>query len=396
MSDNSAIVMVPTGRIQPGARLFRALNNEEMTELMGSIKNNGILQALLVEKGQEGGYILLAGFNRFDAARRLDLAEVPCRIVTANEKVAAIFDTDLIRRNLDLDEKKKMKEIKYEYEKENRDRMEQYLIPEYKNIAHYLNENTLQYLCNIPAEEQKHIYNAIPTKVIENTERVDALEKQLLNSDNEIQALHEFKAKTEKELKSYEDYKKNYETLQQAKQKELEKLVDEKRKQLEEEYKDADENIRIAYEKAREEIEKNLKKEIQAVQAHSQRMSLEVNKKNMEISTMKEEMAKFDKTKKDIEIEKNVLKNKVKLMENIVSAVACPKTVADRCKIIVTEADQIRNTITRLGQDVLLKEKDTRLAIKKHLTEVRDIFDEVEKFINTIKPLNKEEDEILQ
>jgi ParB-like chromosome segregation protein Spo0J len=396
MSDDNAIVMVPTGRIQPGARLFRPLNDEEMTELMGSIKNSGILQALLVEKGQEGVYTLLAGFNRLDAARRLNIAEVPCRIIPAYEKVAAIFDTDLIRRNLDLDEKKKMKEIKHEYEKENRDHMVQNLIAEYKNIAHYLNENTLQYLCNIPAEEQKRIYNAMPIKIIEDTERVDALEKQLLNSDNEVQALREFKAKTEKELKSYEDYKKNYEMLQQTKQEELEKLVDGKRKQLEEEYKNADENIRIAYEKAREEIEKNLKKEIEAAQVHSQRMSLEVNKKNIEISNMKEKMEKFDKTKKDIEIEKNVLKNKVKLMENIVSVVACPKTVADRCKIIVTEADQIRNTITRLGQDVLLKEKDTRLAIKKHLTEVRYIFDEVEKFINAIKPLNEEKHETLQ
>ena len=132
MSDNNAIVMVPTGRIQPGARLFRALNEEVMTELMTSIRKNGILQALLVEKEQDGGYTLLAGFNRLDAARRLDLAEVPCRTVTANEKVAAIFDTDLIRRDLGLDEKEKMKGIKDKYEKENRKHMEQYLIPECK------------------------------------------------------------------------------------------------------------------------------------------------------------------------------------------------------------------------------------------------------------------------
>ncbi|MCX5811311.1 MAG: ParB N-terminal domain-containing protein [Proteobacteria bacterium] len=396
MSDNSAIVMVSTGRIQPGARLFRALNNEEMTELMGSIKNNGILQALLVEKGQDGGYTLLAGFNRLDAAKRLDLAEVPCRIVTANEKVAAIFDTDLIRRNLDLDEKTKMRKKRDEYKKENRNSMAQHLIAEFKNITPYLNENTLQYLCDIPTEEQKRIYNAMPIKIIEDTEKLTQMEKQLQESEKENQRLRDFKAKSEKELKSYEDYKKNYEVLQQTRQKELEKLVDEKRKQLEEEYKDADDKIRIAYEKAKEEVEKNLKDDIESAQAHSQRMSVEVGKKNEEIKILQDEIKKFDQTKNDGEIEKNKLKNRLKLLDNIVSAVASPASVADRCKIIVTEADQVRNTITRLGQDVLLKEKDTRLAIKKHLADVRDIFDEVEKFINSIKPLREEGDEILQ
>ncbi|MCX5814956.1 MAG: ParB N-terminal domain-containing protein [Proteobacteria bacterium] len=385
MTENNAIVMVRTESIKPGDRLFRALDEEVVKELMVSIRTSGIFSPLLVEKGEDG-FTLLSGFNRLDAIKRLGLTEVPCEIVTANNRVAAIFDTDLIRRDLDHGERVEMRKIKEDYKKKNRERMEQSLIPAYQGFAQYLNDTTLQHICNIPVAEQQLFFNAIPQKVIADKVELKKLEKQVLEGDEEIKELREFKTKIEMEKKTFEDYKEKYEALQKTKQKDLEILVDAKKKEMEEEYRDADDNIRIAYENAKEESEKTLNEEIETQRVLAVNMSLEVDKRNAIIKAMQEQIDKSDNVKKSIEKEKVKLQNKINQQKNIVAAVSNPQTIVNRCKLIGMDADHIRNTIIQCGPDLWINERDTKNAIIKHLAAAIEEINEIQKFLDTIKP----------
>ncbi|MEI6153882.1 MAG: ParB N-terminal domain-containing protein, partial [Deltaproteobacteria bacterium] len=345
MNENNVIVMVRAESIKLGDRLFKALDEEVMTELMTSIKMSGVFSPLLVEKEQDGIYTLLAGFNRLDAIKRLGITEVPCEIITANNRVAATFDTDLIRRDLSCDEKVEMKKIRVEYERKNRERMEQSLIPAYQGFTKYLSDDTLQYFCSIPAAEQQLFFNAIPEKIVADPVELEKLEKQVQEGDKEIKELREFKTKIEKEKKTFEDYKKKYDELQSTKQNEVDKLVDIKKKELEEVYKDADENVRVAYETAKEEVENILNKEVEEQRVLAVNMSMEVAKRNVEIKAMQEKIDKFEDVKKGIQKEKVKLQNKIDQQKNIVAAVSNPQTIVSRCKLIVMDADHIRNTI---------------------------------------------------
>lgn len=60
-------------------------DSDELTELMQSIAQHGVLQPLLVRRVPEG-WQLIAGERRLLAARRVGLAEVPCRVVEMDDK----------------------------------------------------------------------------------------------------------------------------------------------------------------------------------------------------------------------------------------------------------------------------------------------------------------------
>lgn len=72
------IVIVPLSRIKPNPDQPRKSFPEgSIDELADSIRKHGLLQPILVEPGDEGTYIIVAGERRFRAASRAGLAEVP-------------------------------------------------------------------------------------------------------------------------------------------------------------------------------------------------------------------------------------------------------------------------------------------------------------------------------
>ena len=87
-----------------------------------------------------------------------------------------------------------------------------------------------------------------------------------------------------------------------------------------------------------------------------------------------------------IEKEKVKLQNKVDQQKNIVAAVSNPQTIVNRCKLIGMDADQIRNTIIQCGPDLWINERDTKDAIIKHLAGAVEEINEIQKFLDTIKP----------
>lgn len=72
------VLTVPTGEIIPNPRQPRSRFREEaLADLAASIKEHGILQPLLVSLSENGGYTLIAGERRWQAAQRAGLAQVP-------------------------------------------------------------------------------------------------------------------------------------------------------------------------------------------------------------------------------------------------------------------------------------------------------------------------------
>ncbi len=78
------IQQLTAGRFQPR----KNFQPEELSELVGSIKNQGILQPLIVRKLDKDNYEIIAGERRFRAATLAGLTEVPVIIKNVNDQDA--------------------------------------------------------------------------------------------------------------------------------------------------------------------------------------------------------------------------------------------------------------------------------------------------------------------
>lgn len=84
----SGIEELPVEQISPNPRQPRSrFDPEEMNELADSIRTHGILQPLIVTRGEQpGDYTLVAGERRLQAARLAGLATVPCLVREASDQ----------------------------------------------------------------------------------------------------------------------------------------------------------------------------------------------------------------------------------------------------------------------------------------------------------------------
>lgn len=69
----------------------RDFQEAAISQLAESIRQNGLLQPLIVRQKDEGGYELLSGERRLLAARRCALAKLPCVVVWANPLLSALL-----------------------------------------------------------------------------------------------------------------------------------------------------------------------------------------------------------------------------------------------------------------------------------------------------------------
>ena len=100
---------VPIGEILPGAMQPRnGFDDASLNELAESIRENGIMQPLVV-RPREGGYDLIAGERRWRASQMAGLANVPIVIRDVDDRTAlelALVE-NLQRENLDPSEEAK-------------------------------------------------------------------------------------------------------------------------------------------------------------------------------------------------------------------------------------------------------------------------------------------------
>ena len=85
------VMQIPIGEIHSSPyQPRRNFDEDELSELAQSIRENGILQPLSVRKAKEG-YELIAGERRLRAASRAGLLTVPCLEVEADDRQAAVY-----------------------------------------------------------------------------------------------------------------------------------------------------------------------------------------------------------------------------------------------------------------------------------------------------------------
>lgn len=89
---SNRILQLPIDRIAPNPRQPRRHFEEKaLRELAESIRQHGILQPLTVQKGPNGGYVLIAGERRLRAAGMAGLSHVPCILVRASARESALL-----------------------------------------------------------------------------------------------------------------------------------------------------------------------------------------------------------------------------------------------------------------------------------------------------------------
>lgn len=75
---------------------YKVIENEDMTELIDSIKEHGILNPLLVRplEGEDGKYEIISGHRRFFAAQKLGMKKVPCTVHFIDRDAATVMMVD--------------------------------------------------------------------------------------------------------------------------------------------------------------------------------------------------------------------------------------------------------------------------------------------------------------
>ena len=95
---------------------YKVLDNQDMNELVESIRANGILTPIVVRKKGEGEYEIISGHRRTHAAALAGMTTVPAVIHDCSDDEAAIamVDLNIQRKNISHSEKAKAYKIKYD------------------------------------------------------------------------------------------------------------------------------------------------------------------------------------------------------------------------------------------------------------------------------------------
>ena len=97
------IVNMPVGKIVPNFKNPYKCREEDMKPLEDSIRENGIIQPLMVRKDDKADvYEIISGHRRFLAATRLKLTEVPVVVldITKEEADIILVDSNLHREHI--------------------------------------------------------------------------------------------------------------------------------------------------------------------------------------------------------------------------------------------------------------------------------------------------------
>jgi ParB family transcriptional regulator, chromosome partitioning protein len=79
----------------------QSFDEERLTELAASIREQGVIQPLIVRQGEGGGYVIVAGERRWRAAQRAGLRQIP--VIVKEATPAQAFELALVE-NLQRDD----------------------------------------------------------------------------------------------------------------------------------------------------------------------------------------------------------------------------------------------------------------------------------------------------
>lgn len=99
----SAVIPLRTNKLYPFAgHPFKVLDDEDMAELVESIRTHGVLTPLLVRPAKPGTYEVISGHRRLHACKKLGIETVPTLICTLEREdaIIALVDSNLHREKL--------------------------------------------------------------------------------------------------------------------------------------------------------------------------------------------------------------------------------------------------------------------------------------------------------
>lgn len=117
------VELLPIKKIQPfHDHPFHLYEGERLEDMIESVKNHGVLNPVIVQK-IDGGYEMLSGHNRMNAAKLAGLKEVPAIVkngLSEEEAYVYVIETNLMQRSFtDLTISEKAAVLKARYEKES-------------------------------------------------------------------------------------------------------------------------------------------------------------------------------------------------------------------------------------------------------------------------------------
>ena len=93
-SDGEDIKMLPLDSLKPFSKHPFRVVDEEMTELVESIKEKGVLTPAIVRKCMDGGYEIISGHRRKRACELAGINEMPVVIKELDDDEATILMVD--------------------------------------------------------------------------------------------------------------------------------------------------------------------------------------------------------------------------------------------------------------------------------------------------------------
>jgi ParB/RepB/Spo0J family partition protein len=102
--ETGRVVFLPAGRIRPNpSQPRKVFREEDLLELSESIRQHGVIQPLSVRR-IGNSYELIAGERRLRSAKLAGLSEIPCIVMTMDEKESAMaaMVENLQRQDLDF------------------------------------------------------------------------------------------------------------------------------------------------------------------------------------------------------------------------------------------------------------------------------------------------------
>ena len=90
MLQEEDIITLPISKVEPREDQPRDhFDEERLQDLASSISRHGLIQPVIVRKMDSGGYQIIAGERRWRAARLAGLAEIPVRVLRADDQSVA-------------------------------------------------------------------------------------------------------------------------------------------------------------------------------------------------------------------------------------------------------------------------------------------------------------------
>lgn len=188
------ILEIETNRIVPNPHQPRMnFDNEKLQELANSIKENGIIQPLVVS--QHGGqYEIIAGERRFQAAKLMGLSKVPVIVKKVNEqkKLELAIVENIQRHDLNpIEEAKAYKKLSEEFS------LSQEEVAQKMGASRSAVANKLR-LLTLPVEIQKALAEEIITEghakailSVDNPEKQRALFEMILKNKLTVRQLED-------------------------------------------------------------------------------------------------------------------------------------------------------------------------------------------------------------